>query len=181
MVGDGLNDAGALAAADVGLAVSDDTACVVPACDGVIGGDRLARSAGVPSLRPPRPAPRRRLLRRLGRLQRRRADARTDRRADAAGVGDPHAGQLADHRRPQLGGDAVVGAQDAAGMSVIVLLIAAGGTVAAGFLVAFVWAVRSGQFDDTCTPPLRMLLDDDRPSTIVSMPSKVLHDVNRTR
>jgi Cu+-exporting ATPase len=42
MVGDGLNDAGALAAADVGLTVSDDTACVVPACDAVISGERLA-------------------------------------------------------------------------------------------------------------------------------------------
>ena len=48
-------------------------------------------------------------------------------------------------------------------MSVIVLLIAAGGSVAAGFLAAFVWAVRSGQFDDTCTPPIRVLLDDTAP------------------
>ena len=45
-------------------------------------------------------------------------------------------------------------------MSVIVLLIVAGGAVAAGFLAAFIWAVRSGQFDDTCTPAIRMLLED---------------------
>jgi cbb3-type cytochrome oxidase maturation protein len=45
-------------------------------------------------------------------------------------------------------------------MSVIVLLIVAGGTVAAGFLAAFAWAVRSGQFDDTCTPAVRMLFEE---------------------
>jgi cbb3-type cytochrome oxidase maturation protein len=50
-------------------------------------------------------------------------------------------------------------------MSVMVLLIAVGGAVASGFLVAFVWAVRSGQFDDTTTPALRVLLDErGRPS-----------------
>jgi Cu+-exporting ATPase len=46
MIGDGLNDAGALAAADIGMAVSDETACVVPACDAVIRGDRLQQLPG---------------------------------------------------------------------------------------------------------------------------------------
>jgi len=44
-------------------------------------------------------------------------------------------------------------------MMVIFFLIAAGGAVAGGFLAAFIWAVRSGQFDDTTTPPIRILLD----------------------
>lgn len=44
-------------------------------------------------------------------------------------------------------------------MSVVVVLIIAGGLVAGGFLVAFICAVRNGQFDDTATPPVRMLLD----------------------
>ena len=45
-------------------------------------------------------------------------------------------------------------------MSVIVLLVAAGGLVAGSFLLAFVYAVRTGQFDDMTTPPLRVITQD---------------------
>lgn len=62
-------------------------------------------------------------------------------------------------------------------MSVIVLLIAAGGLVAGGFLAAFIWAVRAGQFDDTASPPLRMLFDEaPRPSRSVHSAHGASHD-----
>jgi cbb3-type cytochrome oxidase maturation protein len=48
-------------------------------------------------------------------------------------------------------------------MSVIVMLIIAGGLVAGGFLLAFIWAVRAGQFDDTFTPAVRVLLEAPTP------------------
>ncbi len=31
-----------------------------------------------------------------------------------------------------------------------------------GFLVAFLWSVRSGQYSDTYTPSVRMLFDDEK-------------------
>lgn len=46
-------------------------------------------------------------------------------------------------------------------MSVIFLLIPLSIVVAAGFLAAFVWAVRSGQYEDTTTPGMRLLLDEE--------------------
>jgi cbb3-type cytochrome oxidase maturation protein len=49
-------------------------------------------------------------------------------------------------------------------MSVLPLLIIAGGLVAGGFLAAFVWAVRAGQFDDTSTPAVRVLLEQAGPA-----------------
>ncbi len=45
-------------------------------------------------------------------------------------------------------------------MSVIYILIAFSLLVALGFLAAFLWAVRSGQYDDTHTPSMRMLFDE---------------------
>ncbi|MCB0664300.1 MAG: cbb3-type cytochrome oxidase assembly protein CcoS [Saprospiraceae bacterium] len=45
-------------------------------------------------------------------------------------------------------------------MSIIFLLILVSLVVAVLFLVAFFWAVRSGQYDDDYTPSIRMLFDD---------------------
>lgn len=45
-------------------------------------------------------------------------------------------------------------------MSVILILILASLTVAGVFLAAFIWAVRSGQYDDTQTPSMRVLMEE---------------------
>ncbi len=47
-------------------------------------------------------------------------------------------------------------------MKVIYILIGASLAVAAVFLGAFIWAVRSGQYEDTYTPSVRILFDDDK-------------------
>jgi len=44
-------------------------------------------------------------------------------------------------------------------MSVIFILILASLAVALVFLGGFIWAVRSGQFDDTVTPSMRILTE----------------------
>ena len=48
-------------------------------------------------------------------------------------------------------------------MSVILILMLASLAVAVAFLGAFIWAVKSGQFEDTCTPAMRILSEDDAP------------------
>jgi cbb3-type cytochrome oxidase maturation protein len=46
-------------------------------------------------------------------------------------------------------------------MSVILILILASLAVALAFLAGFIWAVKSGQFEDTCTPAMRILSEDE--------------------
>jgi cbb3-type cytochrome oxidase maturation protein len=48
-------------------------------------------------------------------------------------------------------------------MSVLFLLIAISLVVASGFLVAFIWSVRKGQYEDDYTPSVRILFDDTKP------------------
>jgi cbb3-type cytochrome oxidase maturation protein len=46
-------------------------------------------------------------------------------------------------------------------MAVIVLLILVSVLVAGGFLLAFLWSVKTGQMDDDYTPSVRILFEEN--------------------
>ena len=50
-------------------------------------------------------------------------------------------------------------------MNILYLLIGVSLLAALVFLGLFIWAVRSGQYDDTTTPGIRVLFDEDEEST----------------
>jgi cbb3-type cytochrome oxidase maturation protein len=45
-------------------------------------------------------------------------------------------------------------------MTIIIILIAISLSIAILFLIIFCWNMRSGQYDDTYTPSVRILFDD---------------------
>jgi len=47
-------------------------------------------------------------------------------------------------------------------MNIVILLIFLSLLVAVGFLFAFFWAVKTGQFNDDTTPAMRILLEDEK-------------------
>ncbi len=49
-------------------------------------------------------------------------------------------------------------------MSVIFLLVIIGVVVAGLFLAAFIWSVKSGQYEDSYSPSVRILFDDHKKS-----------------
>lgn len=60
-------------------------------------------------------------------------------------------------------------------MTIIYLLIACSVTIAAVFLGLFLWSVKSGQYDDSETPAMRMLFENPLKSD-TSTPSESTHD-----
>jgi cbb3-type cytochrome oxidase maturation protein len=62
-------------------------------------------------------------------------------------------------------------------MNILIVLIAVSLLVALGFLAAFIWAVKTGQFDDASTPSFRILWDDT-PKQKSDKESENLNSVN---
>lgn len=46
-------------------------------------------------------------------------------------------------------------------MQVLIVLVICSLVVALGFLAAFFWSVKDNQYDDTYTPSMRILFDDN--------------------
>lgn len=58
-------------------------------------------------------------------------------------------------------------------MNIIVILITISLCIAIVFLSVFYWSIKSGQFDDTYTPSVRMLFEDKVKSSVnVQGPAK---------
>lgn len=57
-------------------------------------------------------------------------------------------------------------------MNIIILLISISLVIATGFLIAFLWNLKNGQYDDTYSPSVRMLFDD-KPSIAKKTPGPV--------
>ncbi|MFM2376371.1 MAG: hypothetical protein RLZZ165_1468 [Bacteroidota bacterium] len=55
-------------------------------------------------------------------------------------------------------------------MEIIYLLIGCSISIAGIFLLGFLWSIRSGQYDDTYTPSVRMLFDPGEVSSKPPLP-----------
>ncbi|MGF2412720.1 cbb3-type cytochrome oxidase assembly protein CcoS [Ferruginibacter sp.] len=63
-------------------------------------------------------------------------------------------------------------------MSALFILIGISILVAASFLAAFLWSVKSGQFDDDYTPSVRMLFDDTKQIPTKKIQTKTQQKLN---
>lgn len=66
-------------------------------------------------------------------------------------------------------------------MEIIILLITISLSIAIGFLVLFVWNIKSGQYDDTDTPAYRILFERKEKRTINKQPPQANPDKTQVR
>ncbi len=164
MVGDGLNDSGALAAADVGVALTEDIATFSPASDAILSAEHFGELPRYLDLS-------RRALRIV------QISFVISLIYNVVGGYFAVSGQLSPLiaailmpvSSVSVVGFAVVMTRlvraptGAEVMSALIVLIGASLLAAIGFLVMFIWAVRNGQYEDTYTPSVRVLHEDIKP------------------
>jgi cbb3-type cytochrome oxidase maturation protein len=57
-------------------------------------------------------------------------------------------------------------------MSVVIVLISVSLLIAIGFLIAFIWSVKTNQFEDDYTPSVRILFENEIKQPIESIKNK---------
>jgi len=65
-------------------------------------------------------------------------------------------------------------------MEIITLLIFISLLIAVGFLIVFLWNMKSGQYDDTFSPSVRMLFDD-KPKVFKENDAPIADELERER
>jgi cbb3-type cytochrome oxidase maturation protein len=63
-------------------------------------------------------------------------------------------------------------------MGIIVLLISISLCIAVGFLISFLWNMKTGQYDDTYSPSVRMLFED-KPAKKIIRPNQYGKDSSK--
>jgi cbb3-type cytochrome oxidase maturation protein len=66
-------------------------------------------------------------------------------------------------------------------MDVIYLLLSVSVLIALGFLLAFLWSVKKGQYEDVVSPSVRVLYEDTAPTEIENSNSSISTENNKTQ